>query len=126
MKKNFRVIQINGFRGILLAFFAVTCLIAGFIAFPGFLTMGIWNYVADMFLSVPPISLFGGILLWAIILFSLFIFSKKKYIVSFKSPDELTEEEVQNVVRKVREQAAQAGLTRAPQDKKTEEELSHK
>ena len=66
MKRKTRVIQIDGFRGLILALFAVVCLAAGFIAFPGYVAMCIWNHFA----SLPPINLFQGVLLWAIVAMS--------------------------------------------------------
>ena len=65
MRRNARIIQINGFRGLLTALFIITCLAAGFIAFPGFVAMNIWNYFAGS--NVPQINLYQEILLWAII-----------------------------------------------------------
>lgn len=102
MKKNLRVIQINGFRGLFLALFIISCLIAGFIAFPAFLTMNIWNYLSFKTGSFASINLLQGILLWAIITFSIYLFNKKQFIVSFKAHQELSEDEVRNIVSKVK------------------------
>jgi hypothetical protein len=104
MKKNFRVIQINGFRGLFLAIFAISCLIAGFIAFPSLVAMHTWNYLATTTGSLPLINLGEAILLWAIILFSIFIFNKKKFIVSFNGQQELSDEEVKEVIAKIKAQ----------------------
>ena len=104
MRKNFNVIQINGFRGILIALFVVSCLIAGFGAFPGFLAMSCWNFTAT-YVNLPLISLPQGILLWAIIALSYFTFKKKKFIVSFRAQDELNEEELKHVVEKIKMQS---------------------
>jgi hypothetical protein len=103
MKNNLRVVQINGFRGLLLTLFIISCIIAGFIAFPSFLTMTVWNYLAPKTGSFPFINFYQGALLWAIIAFSTFVFSKKKFIVSFGEQQELNENEVQNVVSKIKE-----------------------
>lgn len=102
MKRNLRVIQINGFRGLLLAVFIISCLIAGFIAFPAFLTMESWNYLALKTGSFPSINFLGGILLWAIITFSIYIFNKRKFIVSFNAQQELTENEVKDVISRIK------------------------
>lgn len=104
MKKNLKVIQINGFRGILLAFFIISCLIAGFIAFPAFLTMNIWNYLATTTGSFPAINFTQGVLLWGIIILSIYIFNKKKFIVSFNAKQELSDEELSEVISKIRAQ----------------------
>lgn len=109
MKRNVRVIQINGIRGLLLAVFVTTCLIAGFVVFPAFLTMHIWNYLAITSGSFPTINFYQGILLWAIITFSIYIFNKKKFIVSFNSQQELTDDELKDVISKIKAQS-QSGL----------------
>jgi len=102
-KNNVKVIQINGFRGLLITLFIISCLVAGFIAFPSFLTMNAWNYFASKSGSLPLINLQEGILLWTIIAFSVFIFSKRKFIISFNAEQELSETEVQKVVSKIKE-----------------------
>lgn len=102
-KNNVRVIQINGLRGLLLTFFMISCLVAGFIAFPAFLTMHIWNYFLAKSVSLPMINFSQGVLLWAIIVISAFLFNKKKFIVSFSAEQELSDNQVQNIVSKVKE-----------------------
>lgn len=103
MKKNFRVVQINGFRGLLLALFILSCLVAGFIAFPSLVAMHTWNYLAVKTGSFPVINIIGGILLWGIIALSSFILSsRRKFIVSFNSQQELTDAEVKEVLSKIK------------------------
>lgn len=104
MKRNMRVLQINGFRGIFLALFIVSCLIVGFIAFPSFLAMNIWNYLSAKTSSFPSITFVGGLLLWAIIVVSAYIFNKRRFIVSFNAQQELTEDEVRQVLSKIKKQ----------------------
>ncbi len=103
MRKNAKIIQINGLRGILTALFIVTCLAAGFIVFPGFVAMNVWNYFAEN--SFPQINLFQGVLLWAIIALTYFIASKQHVAVSFASPKELNEEELNVLMERVRMQS---------------------
>lgn len=121
MKNNFRLVQINGFKGLLVTLFMLSCLIAGFIAFPSFLTMNLWNYLAVKTSSFPLINFYEGILLWAIIIFSTFIFSKKKFIVSFSAQQELTENEVKQVVSKIRELNGENCTTNLTQELTDEE-----
>lgn len=104
MKKNLKVIQINGFRGIFMAMFIVSCLVAGFVAFPALVTMNIWNYLAIRTGSFPSITFGAGILLWVIIIFSVYLFNKRKFIVSFTSQQELSEDEVKNILSKIKSQ----------------------
>ncbi len=105
MKKNLRVVQINGFRGLFLSLFIISCLIAGFVAFPSFIVMSLWNYLAVKTGSLYSLNFGEGLLLWGIITFSIYIFNKKKLIVSFNSQQELTEDEVRDVVSKIKSQA---------------------
>lgn len=105
MKKNVRIVQINGFRGLFITLFIIACLAAGFVAFPAFLSMHVWNYLATKTLSFPTISFAEGLLLWGIILMSIFIFNKRKFIVSFNSQQELSDEEIKSVITKIKERA---------------------
>ena len=103
MRRNARIIQINGFRGLLTALFIITCLAAGFIAFPGFVAMNLWNNFAGS--NVPQINLYQGILLWAIIFLTYFIATKQRVAVSFATPKELNEEELKTLMERVKMQS---------------------
>lgn len=110
MKKNLKVLQINGFRGLLLTFFIISCLIAGFIAFPAFLTMNLWDYLATKTGSFPVINFHEGLLLWTIIVFSVYLFNKRKFIVSFNAQQELTDDEVKEVISRFKSQKIDDGI----------------
>ena len=75
MKKGPKIIQISGLRGLIFAGFIVTCLAAGFILFPAKVAMYLWNYMASTYFAVPEISLWQGVLLWAIIALSIYTFN---------------------------------------------------
>ena len=89
MRRNAKIIQIAGFRGILTAVFVVTCLGAGFVAFPGLVAMTIWNKYVTV---LPQINLLQGILLWAMVALICYIANNQRLAISFESPKELTEE----------------------------------
>ena len=125
MKKNFNVIQIKGVRGIILAIFIVTCLVAGFVVFPGWLCMHIWNLLSSYSLSVPAIGLFQGVLLWGIIAASYFIFRKEKVVVCMKSPQGLSEEELKAVFADMKKQSLEEPILQAMM-KAREAELKYK
>ena len=55
MNKHFRIIDVNGFRGLLLFLFILVCLATGFIAFPAYLAMNLWNVLAPM-IALPTLS----------------------------------------------------------------------
>lgn len=132
MKRNLKVIQINGFRGIFMAFFVLSCLIAGFVAFPAFLSMGVWNFLADTTSSFPAINFAGGLLLWAIIAFSFYIFNKRRFIVSLNTQQELSDFEVSEMISKIKSQTVKSQTVKneilKPKDlkEKIEEEHSKK
>ena len=103
MKRNAKIIQISGIKGLITALFVVTCLAAGFVAFPGFVAMNIWNHFAGT--SVPEINWYQGILLWAIVALVYFIANKQSFSVSFESPKELNEEEMNVLMERIRMQS---------------------
>ena len=103
MKHNMSVIEIRGIRGLLLAGSAICCLAVGFIGFPGWILMHIWNYAASFSVTVPGIGIFQGVLLWGIIIASYLIFKKDKLIVCVKSPKGLSEEELKSVFADLKE-----------------------
>ena len=123
--KKMNVIQIKGVKGLILAGFVVCCLIAGFIAFPGLVSMLAWNYIASFSISVTTIGLFQGILLWGIILASYFIFRKERVIVCMKSPQGLSDEELKSVFANVKRQSLEDPILQAML-KAREAELKYK
>ena len=102
MKKNFRVIQINGFRGLCVALAIVTCLIAGFVVFPGLVAMTAWNFVSVKTALVPTVGILQGTLLWGIMVVSYMIVKKRSVLVSFKAPTELSDEELDEVMERIK------------------------
>ena len=125
MKKNFNIIQIKGVRGILIAGFVVTCLAAGFVVFPGWVGMNLWNLTAQYNTSIPNIGLIQGILLWAIIATTYFIFRKEKVVVCMKSPQGLSEEELKAVFADMKKQSLEDPILQAMM-KAREAELKYK
>ena len=104
MKRNFNVIQIKGFMGIVYLAFIVVCLAAGFGWFPGWLCMKLWNLASSYVPQIPAISIFQGILLWAIIAASYFTFRKDKLVVFMNASEGLSEEELKAVFADMKKQ----------------------
>lgn len=104
MKRNFNVIQIKGFMGIVYLAFIVVCLVAGFGWFPGWLCMKIWNLASSYFTQIPTISIIQGILLWGIIAASYFTFRKDKLVVFMNASEGLSEEELKAVFADMKKQ----------------------
>ena len=105
MKKNLNVIQINGTRGILIVIGFVSCLAAGFIYFPGWLAMHIWNFISSYIEQMPSIGIIQGILLWGIVAASYFTFRKEKLVVCMRASEGLNEDELKKVFADIRERA---------------------
>lgn len=103
MKNRPKIIQICGIKGLLTALFIVTCLAAGFIAFPGYVAMNIWNHFTTGI--IPAINLYQGILLWAIVAIIYFIATKQRFAVSFGGPKELNDEELKVLMERVKMQS---------------------
>ena len=106
MKKNLNVIQIKGTRGILLVVGFVSCLAAGFVFFPGWIGMHLWNFAASYVEQIPSIGIIQGILLWGIIAAAYFTFRKEKLVVCMRASEGLDEDELKKVFADIREKAA--------------------
>lgn len=102
MKNRFNVIQINGIKGILFLAGAAICLFAGFVVFPGIVMKLAWNFFAGMTNFLPSISVLQGVLLWGITVVTYLTFKKKGFFVEFKTTQELSGEELNAVMQKIR------------------------
>lgn len=110
MKRNTRIIQISGLRGILMVVFIATCLAAGFVAFPSLVAMHVWNY-ATQYISLPLINFWQGLMLWAIVAISGFILNdRKKYLVAYSPKTNLNDEEVKKILETVKLQSQARAL----------------
>ncbi len=97
-----KVVQIDGFRGIITVLFIGACLFAGFVVFPGMVAMTLWNkYLATMFMF-PVLNLLQGVLLWGIVAISYCILSKRGLAVSFKEGPSLSDAEFDMIMRKAK------------------------
>jgi len=104
MKRKAHVIQITGLRGILMAVFVVSCLIAGFVGFPSFVAMYAWNYAAN-FITIPTIGIVQGLMLWSIIAITGFIINdRKKYLVAFSPKSQLNDDEMKKIMERIKMQ----------------------
>ena len=104
MKKNLNVIQIKGVKGLIMLVMVGCCLVAGFIVFPGWVAMNIWNVLASFVNNAPSIGIIHGVLLWGIIVASYFTFRKERVVVCMKTPQGLNEEELKAVFADIKKQ----------------------
>lgn len=104
MKKNLNVIRIKGVKGLIMLVMVGCCLVAGFIVFPGWVAMNIWNMLASLVNNAPSIGIIQGVLLWGIIVASYFTFRKERVVVCMKTPQGLNEEELKAVFADIKKQ----------------------
>ena len=94
-----KIIQIDGIKGLITAAFMGVCLFAGFVLFPGQVAMTLWNkYLVSSFMF-PTLDLLQGVLLWGIVAISYCIVSKKGLAVSFKNTPEISDEELDAIIK---------------------------
>jgi hypothetical protein len=94
-----KIVQIDGIRGLITAGFIGVCLFAGFVGFPGIVAMHLWNkYLVNLYMF-PTLNLLQGILLWGICAISYCIITKNKFAVSFKNTPELSDEELNSIIK---------------------------
>lgn len=97
-----KIIKIDGFKGLFTAAFIVCCLFAGFVISPGYVAMHLWNkYLVNLFMF-PQLNLFQGVLLWGIVFLSYYIVVKGVIPVSFESPKELSDAELNMIMKNAR------------------------
>lgn len=106
MNKNFKVITINGFRGIIAAIFIVCGLIAGFVISPGWVCMKLWNFAFEYSNYFAQMNLCQGIMLWVIIALSLYALNNKKALIGFGSYSGLSPEQIREIMEKARKTEA--------------------
>lgn len=103
MNKNFKVITINGIRGMVAAVFIVCGLIAGFIISPGWLCMKIWNAAFENASYSTVLNLYQGIMLWAIIALSLYALNNRRALIGFGSYSGMNPEQIREIMERTRQ-----------------------
>ena len=126
MKKNFNVIQINGIKGLIMAGGIVACLFAGFVMFPGMVMKTVWNIISSSIGIIPQIATLQGVLLWGIVVVSYFAFRRKGFMVEFKSADDLSRDEMDEVMQRIRMERQSDILTKALMNAKKMEDEAKK
>ena len=122
MNKNFKVITINGIRGMFAAIFVVLGLIAGFVISPGWLCMKVWNHVFEYSSSVSMMNLFQGILLWTVIALSLYALNNRRSLIGFGSYTGLSPEQIRDIMEHTKQ--TEAKILREMREKKFSDEQS--
>jgi len=103
MNKNFRVITINGIRGMAVVVFLVLGLIAGFIISPGWVCMKVWNYFFENSSTVALMNIYQGVMLWAIIALSLYALNNRRALIGFGSYHGLSPEQINDIMQRTKD-----------------------
>ena len=104
MRKNARIIQISGIKGLVFVIFVVTCLIMGFVGFPGLVAMCLWNMASSSFEVIPQINIFQGVLLWIIVALTIYMIGGRQNFVALKRPSQLSDDEIKDLMEKIKTQ----------------------
>ena len=94
-----KIIQIDGIKGLISAVFISACLFAGFVIFPGYTAMYLWNRYLAAGYMFPVLNLFQGVLLWGIAAITYCILSKKGLAVSFRETPGLSDDELDKILK---------------------------
>ncbi len=103
MNKNYKVITINGIRGVIAIIFIALGLVAGFIISPGWVCMKVWNYFMSDLYALPLMNIYQGIMLWAIVALSLYLLNNKRALIGFNSFQGLSPEQIRDIMKRARE-----------------------
>ncbi len=99
-KKGLKIIQISGFRGIFLLCFVLFGLFCGFVVFPVWMTMQVWNYIVVDFLHLPEINAIQGSLMWSIICLLAYMSFKNSFAIRVHSDESIKNDiELKSIVQ---------------------------
>ena len=99
MKKNIRVITINGFRGIVFALFIVAGLISGFVIAPSYACKMLWNFIGTNYVVLPHMEFYHGLILWLIIALSIYAICKNKVYVAVPMVRNFDEDKIKSILK---------------------------
>lgn len=105
-----KILKINGLRGVVFVLFCICCLATGFIFFPSWACMHIWNFIANYFYQIPKMELIHGVILWAIIALSLYTCHKNKSFISFQRVHPYNDQFMKGLIQKLKEEKNQSTL----------------
>lgn len=100
MKRNFKVITINGIRGILAVIFIALGLIAGFVISPGWVCMTVWNHYFSTSTVISSMNLLQGILLWTMIALTLYALNGKNQLIGFGNYPSISRDQIREIMNK--------------------------
>jgi len=98
MRRNIKVVEINGLRGLLAVAFMVVCAGAGFIVFPAWALMSVWNFISNNIYYLPKMNLLHGFMPYAIFVLIYFATRKRKSFIGISSAD-LTQSHIAAIMK---------------------------
>jgi len=102
MKRDFKVIQINGFKGLIMFAFIACCVVTGFVMFPSWLCKTIWNFIAVYVPHMPEMTMITGGILWAIIALSYFAITKPRISIGLGNHPPMSEAEIDMITNRLK------------------------
>ena len=85
MNKRIKVIEIRGFRGALTVAYMVFCLAGGFLFFPAWVIMSLWNLFSTYVYSLPHMSLIHGFMMYVLFVLLYFATNSDKAAIGISS-----------------------------------------
>ena len=83
--RKIKVIDISGFRGLLIIIYAVVCIAAGFVLFPAWALMSLWNLMGTYVYNLPHMNLVHGFMLYAIFVLLYLVTNSNKPLLRLTS-----------------------------------------
>ena len=100
-KKGFRVIQINGMSGLIMAILVVFTIIGIVFVAPTYGIKFLWNTQIHTRAALPSISFIQATLLWIAGALILSMFFKNRIRLKFKDVTNLSQEEYQKLIEEI-------------------------
>ncbi len=97
MNKNFKIVQINGLSGILFLALVVTGVFCGFVIFPIWIIMTVWNAVVSDIFYGPAINYIQAAMLWTLLALILYLMLKNSVSIKIQRDSNLSEEELKEL-----------------------------
>lgn len=107
MNKNFKIVQISGISGILLAVILISGILCGFMFFPVWLVMTGWNSLITKSFNVPVINIMQAGLLWSAILITMYILLRNSISIRIQKEDPFEKRDISDIITEMKEKEAE-------------------
>ena len=108
MKKNFKVIQLNGFAGLIIILLVVLAAIGSIVVLPIYGTKFLWNEFVSSAFTIQEIRLSQAALLWFAALAVFYGYLKKricfKFVNSAEMPNNINSIDYEKFMEKIKEE----------------------